>query len=143
MKNLAEKITGIIGITGFIVIAALMFLFSNIISMDDFQEIMTDDTDELTGEAISEEELAVFMDQAETVNYTLDISLLAIFAVAGIIALITANKKPVLSAIILAGSSVIAGFIFWWMILPLLPVLIYMVTALLILLRNHAHKTRN
>lgn len=112
MKNLAEKITGIIGITGFIVIAALMFLFSNIISMDDFQEIMTDDTDELTGEAISEEELAVFMDQAETVNYTLDISLLAIFAVAGIIALITANKKPVLSAIILAGSSVIAGFIF-------------------------------
>ncbi|MFA1822638.1 DUF4064 domain-containing protein [Virgibacillus oceani] len=139
MKRTAEKITGVIGIVGFILIAGLVLLFSAIVSSDDFQSVMSEEVDgEMAGEGISEEELSDFIEQMETANYTLDIGLLLAFVLAGVAALFLLKKKPILSAIIFFGSAITAAVVFWSMILPIVPALLYLTSAIIILLRGRS-----
>ena len=139
MKRMAEKITGIIGIAGFILVAGLILLFSAVISSDDFQDVMNEEMDgEMAGEDITEEELSGFMEQMETVNYTLDMVLLIALALAGAAALILLKKKPLLSAFIFLGGAIIAVILFWSMILPVVPALLYLTAGIIILLRGQS-----
>lgn len=139
MKRIAEKITGVIGIAGFILVAGLILLFSAVISSDDFQDVMSEEMDgDMAGEGITEEELSGFMEQMETANYTLDIVLLVALVLAGVSALILLKKKPLLSAFIFLGSAVIAAVVFWWMILPVVPALLYLTSAIIIFLRGRS-----
>jgi len=139
MKRMAEKITGIIGIAGFILVAGLILLFSAVISSDDFQDVMNEELDgEMAGEDITEEELSGFMEQMETANYTLDMVLFIASALAGAAALILLKKKPLLSAYIFLGSAVIAAALFWSMILPVVPALLYLTAGIIILLRGQS-----
>jgi len=136
MKRMAEKITGVIGIAGFILVAGFMLLFSAVVSSDDFREVMSEEADsELAEEGITEEELSGFIEQMETANYTLDIVLLIALAFAGAAALVLLKKSSVLSAFIFSGSAVIAVLLFWSMILPVLPALFYLISGIIIFLR--------
>lgn len=139
MKRNAEKITGIIGTVGFILIAGLMFLFNVVISSDDFQDVMSEETNgELAGEGVTEEEMSAFMEQVEGTNYTLDIVLLMALALAGVAALFLLKKKPVLAAFIFTASAIIAAVMFWWMIIPVVPALLYVTSGIIIFSRRRS-----
>jgi len=139
MKRTAEKITGVIGIIGFILVGGLLLLFSAVISSDDFQDVMSEEVDgEMAEEGITEEELSGFIEQTESANYAHDMGLLMALALTGIVALILLKKKPLLSAFIFLGSAVIAAVLFWSMVLPVVPALLYLTSGIIILLRGQS-----
>lgn len=134
MNRNAEKVTGIIGIVCFFLIAGLMLLFSAVISHGDFQEIMHEEID---GQ-FTEGDLSGFFEQMEDVNYTLDAGLLVALALAGVAALLLLKKKPILSVFLFLGSVIIAAVLFGSMILPLVPALLYLASAIIILARGRS-----
>ncbi len=139
MNRYLEKITGIIGIVCFIVIAGLMLLFNALITNDNFQEIMGEEIkNEEINEQFTEEELSGFFEQMEDANYTLDAALLAVLALAGVAALILLKKKAILSALLFLGSAIVATALFWSMILPLVPAILYLISASSILVKHRS-----
>jgi hypothetical protein len=139
MKRTVEKIMAVSGIILFLICAGLVALFGFIVTNDDFQGLVSEEMEhEQTGEEITEEELAGFFEQAASMNYGLDAGLLSLIALAGIAAIVLLKKKRVFSAILFITGAGIAAYLFWWMLLPLLPALLYFIAGITVLVRKPA-----
>ncbi|MGY4691637.1 DUF4064 domain-containing protein [Salibacterium sp. K-3] len=130
-----EKVLVICGIVLFFIGAGFVFLFGSVITNTDFETFLNQSMQQETGEDIPVEEFEGFFEQAQSVNYGLHTGLMLLLGVVGILALIS-RTGDILSGIFLLAGTGITVFIFWWLLLPFLPALLYFIAGLMFLLRK-------
>ncbi|MDQ0298333.1 hypothetical protein J2S78_000741 [Salibacterium salarium] len=139
MKRKPEKILIICGIGLFIIGAFFVFVFGNVITNTDFETFINESVEQESEQDIPVEEFEGFFEQVQSINYNLHGVLMVLIAAIGAVALFTKHSRLLsgIFSLIGAGMTVI---IFWWMILPLVPAILYFIAGFMFLLRKPQSK---
>ncbi|MFB5660283.1 hypothetical protein [Alteribacillus sp. HJP-4] len=132
------KITAIVSIILFIACAGLVLLFGNLITNEDFQSYLTEEVEQQVegGGDVSAETLSGFFEQASSVNYSIYSIILILIAAAGFAALKIRKTSPLLSGVFFLAGAGTAVLLFWWLLFPLLPALLYVIVGIAVLINK-------
>ncbi|SFL78283.1 DUF4064 domain-containing protein [Salibacterium qingdaonense] len=130
-----EKILTICGIVLFVIGSGLVFLFGTIITNTDFETFLNQSMQQNPAQDIPEQQFQTFFEQAQSINYGMHTGLMLLVAAVGVIALLR-RTGDIMSGIFLLAGTGLTVLIFWWLIVPFLPALLYFIAGLMFLLRK-------
>ncbi|WP_078393089.1 DUF4064 domain-containing protein [Shouchella patagoniensis] len=149
IKRTGERVLGIIGLVMF-VIGGLIFGLVSVASgqgiIEDFLMELTDPESMLFEEEGAEDIEPIADADAEYIsefisnmNFTLYSIVAFLTAGAGLAAVIVVKKKPIVASILFLGSTIVYGvltFVTLTLIVPLLPMLLYIIAGIMALARK-------